>query len=383
MKIVAYLNEINEAPVSDVILATKELSRTGDLNLSELNYFCDKCQQNKVRPILEWDILMTENNFQKSIESLKKIDLTKFYAIRVQDPGAINYILENHPEILIQLLLETGNHNFKSIETWISLLGNSLERVILSIELPKETLKDYLRNLNILGVDSEILGLGKVLLFYTPRSLLSPLVEQKAEKIEVLATGEETPHKNFPVVENKHGTFMYNTKNHFLLDHLKELKEMGLTYLRLDLRFEGAQKVLTLIEKLLKTHDQNVLDEIKGLYPAKIGKGFYRANRTDVLFKKLKNENLSKGQGQYLGDVIDVRKKRLMGIQFKSPDMELFPGDFIEIRTPEGKVKSVQVREMLDSSLNSIDSCSLGKIFFMSHVGGVSVRSRIFKEDKI
>ncbi|RLA65824.1 MAG: hypothetical protein DRQ89_00290 [Epsilonproteobacteria bacterium] len=386
MKIVTYLNKLEELKngfVSDVILAPKELSRTGELNIYELDCFAKKCWRKGVRPILEWDILMTETCFLKSKSFLKKIDLNNFYAIRVQDAGAVNYILENYPEIHIQLVLETANHNFKSIETWIGLLGKRLERVILSIELPKKILKEYLLRLGAMGVRSEILGLGKVLLFYTPRSLLSPLKGSKEGIIEAKATGEDTPHKNFPVMENIHGTFMYNTKDQFLLEHLSELKEMGLSFLRLDLRFEGGLEILSQIEKIIETGEVKLIENIKKLYPRKTGKGFFKANKTDVLFKKLKNKNLEKGHGHYLGDVIDVRKKKLMGIQFKAPNAELSPGDYLEIRTPEGKIKNIQVKEMLDSTLTPLDKVSSGQVFFMSHVGGVSVRSRIFKEDRI
>ena len=389
MKITTYLNkasdlsEFSKDPRSDGSLGAKELSRTGELTVLDLNSWPNKCWGHGIRPILEWDVLMTENNFKKCTQYLEHIHLNHFFAARVQDLGAINYILENHPELKIQLVLETGNHNFKCIETWVNFLGKRLDRVILSIELPQDTLKDYLEKLNALGVRSEILGLGKLLLVYTPRSLLSPLKETKEEKITALATGEETPHKNFPVMENAHGTFMYNTKDQFLLDHILELRDMGLSFLRMDLRFDGYLEVLSKIDKLMRSFDEELVEEIKRVYPRKISKGFYKANKTDVLFKKLKNKNLGKGQGHYLGDVIDVRKKKLMGIQFKALDVEIFPGDYLEIRTPEGKVKNIQIKEMLDSSLNPIEKAFAGKVFFMSHVGGVSVRSRIFKEDRI
>jgi len=389
VKISTYLNKLSDLalykkyPISDVILGAKELSRTGELTLHDLNSWPNKCWDAGIRPILEWDVLMSENSFNKCAEFLKHVHLNHFFAVRVQDPGAINYILENYTELKIQLVLETGNHNFKSIETWVQLLGKRLERVILSIELPKATLKDYLQKLNAMGVRSEILGLGKVLLFYTPRNLLSPLWSGKEEKIEALATGEDTPHRNFPVMENFHGTFMYNTKDQFLLDHLEELSEMGLSFLRLDLRFDGYLEVLPKIGGLFKHFDSELVQRIKKLYPRKISKGFYKANKTDVLFKKLKNKNIGKGQGLYLGDVIDVRKKKLMGIRFNSTNMELHPGDYLEIRTPEGKVKNIQVKELLDSALSPMEKAISGNIFFMAHVGGVSVRSRIFKEDRI
>jgi GH24 family phage-related lysozyme (muramidase) len=49
------------------------------------------------------------------------------------------------------------------------MLGTQLQRIVLSIQLPAETIAAYVR---ALPVECEILGLGKILLFYSERNLL-------------------------------------------------------------------------------------------------------------------------------------------------------------------------------------------------------------------
>jgi len=49
---------------------------------------------------------------------------------------------------------------------------------------------------------------------------LSPLEEKKHlnDALEAYGTSEESPHSGFPIVENRHGTFMFNVKDLSLLE---------------------------------------------------------------------------------------------------------------------------------------------------------------------
>jgi U32 family peptidase len=309
------------------------------------------------------------------LEALEKIDLNLFYAIRVQDPGALNYLVENFPDLKVQMILENGNHNLAAIKNWVALGGQNLERIILSIELPKDILKTYIFELSKLKISAELMGLGPILLFYSPRSLLNPLLEVKKDEVSALVSSAESPHKGFKVVENSHGTFMYNTRDHFILDEIESLREMGLPYLRV----EADPSLLSNISSLIDNFTQEKVDSIKEKYPNKLMKGFFLVNKTDVLFPKLKNYRIARLDENYLGEVVDVHKKKMMGILLKNPKLDLEIFDSIEIKTPEGKSKTLKVLDLKNSSLDKIERAQSGSIVFVPHLGGVSVRSAIFK----
>ena len=96
--------------------------------------------------------------------------MSKFSAIRVQDIGAAEWVRNELPEIPIHFIAETGNHNLTGLLRWHKYFGQQLQRFVLSSELPISTLIIYCRSLT---VPCEILAVGKILLFYTPRKLLS------------------------------------------------------------------------------------------------------------------------------------------------------------------------------------------------------------------
>ncbi len=238
MKVTTYINSIHELSlahdngIDEIILGHKDFSRLGTLDDDGFERLAKESNLLGIKPVFEWDILMTDDVFNKVIKKLNNLDLKNIEIFRVQDPGALNYVFENFSNT-IQLILENGNHNFVGLRQWKDFLGSRLDRLVLSIEIPKDKLTEYITKLDC---PIEILGLGRILLFYSPRNLLSPLVSDKRDFIYAEGESEESPHKGFPIIENKHGTFMFHIKNIFLLENLIELNQMKLSHLRIDLR---------------------------------------------------------------------------------------------------------------------------------------------------
>src|SRR5690606_23250130 len=254
-------------------------------------------------------------------------------AVRVQDPGALNWILSNtsHP---FQFIAENGNHNIRALKGWIELAEGRMERVVLSIELSKDTIAQYTKELPI---PCELLGFGRILLFYTPRPLLSSLVPEKvSQNEEFLALGEseESPHKGFPLIENQHGTFMFHIKEFCLVDYAKDLTDAGLAFFRIDQRF-GSDK-LREVTTLVKNFNEEEFLTFKEEYPQDLMRGFYLVNKTDVLFPKLKNSRLQQREGNYLGEVLEVEKSSHLAIMIKNK-RGLKKTDMLKILHPKGE----------------------------------------------
>ncbi|MBL7665657.1 MAG: U32 family peptidase [Bacteriovoracaceae bacterium] len=360
-----------ENRVMEVILAHKDFSRTGDL--SDISELAQICQQFGIRTVFEWDIIMTENDFQKCAEKFKTFDLKNISAIRVQDPGALEYCL-NHTELPIQLVLENGNHNLVGLKKWRGYVGERLERMVLSIELPEATLKEYIEALD---VPVEILVLGPILLFYSPRKLLSVL---GSDKEEIIASGssEESPHKGFPLIENRHGTFMFHIKDQSLMEYLEDLSQINLAYGRVDLR----QRNFRLLENVarLNAGDKNEITTIKNEYGTELTKGYFHVNKTDVLFPKLKNQRLLPRDDSFLGEVLDVSNKNYFAILMKK-NAALTVGQKIKILSPQGKEIFLTVERVRNSLFEVQQSIESGYLALLDFHSGVLPKSLVFKAE--
>ncbi|MFP5384582.1 MAG: U32 family peptidase [Bacteriovoracia bacterium] len=380
MKLTTYARTLHELSVlkdqglDEVILESRSLSRFGKLTNSEFIALSKRAKELDLRVLMEWDILMTEDVFQLKQADLKEL-LPFADAVRVQDPGAFNWILQN-TDLPFQFIAENGNHNLKALEGWLELGKGRLERLILSIELSKNTIQEYVQKL---PVPCELSGFGRILLFYTPRPLLSSLIPEKLsqnEELAALGESEESPHKGFPIVENQHGTFMFHIKEFCLVDFAKDLSEMGLGYFRIDQRWEEPSK-FTEIVGLVKNFDQERFEAFKRDYSQDLMRGFYLVNKTDVLFPKLKNSRLQKREGDYLGEVLEAEKGSHLAIMVKNP-RGLKKNDGLRILHPKGETFEARIYTLRNLALEEVDEIPAGSIALIQFVGGIWVKSQVF-----
>jgi putative protease len=366
------LNLIKDQGLDEVILGHMDFSRFGKLSTEDFFFFSKRAQELKLRVIFEWDILMTENTFKKL-----KVDLVQFLdhcqSLRVQDPGALEWCLKK-TQLPLQFIAENGNHNLLGLQSWTEYAAGRMERIVLSIELPRHIIEEYTEKLS---VPCELLGLGRILLFYTPRQLLSPLVEAKQsyyQEMSAIGESEESPHKGFPIVENHHGTFMFHIKDFCLLDHLKELKSSKLSHLRIDFRWT-AMELLKDVNALMNTEGET--EAFKEKYPQDLMRGFYLVNKTDVLFPKLKNHRLQNREGDYIGEVIEAEKGSHLAIFIKN-NLGIKKSDKLRIVHPKGEEFEVGIYSLKNLALEEVDLISAGQTAIIQFVGGVWVKSHVF-----
>lgn len=368
------LNLIKDLGMTEVILGHRDFSRFGKLDDKTLPELAARARELGLVVVFEWDILMTENVFQKCIGNLPEF-LPLFDVLRVQDPGALEWGLKNTDKPL-HFIAENGNHNLPALKGWVDYAGPRLHRIVLSLELSRDMIAEYVKSLH---VPCELLGFGRILLFYTPRSLLLPLAPEKfAQNQELAALGEseESPHKGFPIVENRHGTFMFHIKEFCLLDYAADLKEMGLHTMRLDLRWESTE-FLPKLCSLINSFDPESFTTFKESYPQDLMRGFYLVNKTDVLFGKLKNHRLQKREGDYMGEVLEAEKGQHLAIMIKNP-RGLKLGQRLKIVHPLGKLFEVEVRSLRTAGLTEVENLPAQTLALIPFVGGVWAKSQVF-----
>lgn len=388
LKELAILVETKRIDVKDleVIVGTTAISRYSENTVAGLDEMIVINQKYKLPLVLEWDVLQQESLFQKNAELVSRLSLHEFKAIRVQDPGALNFVKEKFPWLKIQLILENGNHNFVGLSRWSEFLGGQLDRLVLSNELSREHLRLYATELK---TDLEVLVFGRILLFYSPRLLLSPIQKEEIKKeaieknIEAFGTSEESPHAGFPLIENRHGTFMFNVKDLYLLEHLEELKALNIKAVRFDLRFDDSfghlENALDLFAGKIKHGD---VATIKAEHPRPMIKGFYNINKTDVLFTKLKNKRIQRQDDNYIGEIVDVEREQQMALLIKSKHLTLTTGDELQLVTPEGKTKTLGVKNFTDTSGAGKTKATTNEVVLLPFISGVVAKTQVYLINK-
>lgn len=340
---IADLDACAAAPgIQEVLLEPRLTARQGTLSPEATQRLAIAARQRGLRPVLVWDILMTEPVMQGMSDRLQTWDLSCFDAIRVGDIGAAAWVQHHWPQMPIHLIAETGNHNREALQGWCELLHPSLERLILSIELPEATLIDYCQQL---PVECEVLGAGPILLFYSPRSLLAAHVPDQDDLDEHPLTAHvafaDSPQRQFPTYETPHGTLMFLDKDQFILDRLANLAAAGLAMVRLDLRHlsrsgEAATGITALCTQL-----QTDPSQLRQTWPRPIQAPFFNANRTTALFPRLKAKAklaAYRNQPHCLAEAIAGESGQYIVWQ---PLQPFTPAQIQTLRTPTGEAVPV------------------------------------------
>jgi U32 family peptidase len=378
-------NKFQKLGFKNFILTSKKISRFGHNTPEEINSLASKIKIHSNSISLEWDSLSTESNFQEDIKILKSIDLKLFSSIRVQDYGAIHYIFKNST-IPIDLILETANHNKSSLHKWQDYLGERLNKVILSNQLTGEEINEFSK---IIKSDIEILTIGPILLFYSPRVLLNNLEETINESF--IVNSLESSHKNFYIHQNHNGTFMFHPKHLFLIDQYTKLQQININYYRYDFRFpkwlhhfqsKNGNSVDLFFKNLdINNLSENNLCELKKQYPFKTISGFFNANKSNIIFKKLKNNYIHKDGQNYIGEVVESYKGKYLAIKVENNNTIIKSKDKLLIKTPDKVDYELNVNFIKDSFLNEYDDNSFinsNGVFLINYMKKISPKSTVY-----
>jgi putative protease len=369
------LQQLVSAGVSEVILSWSPLSRwPTHESLPAMIELCNSARTANLRVVLLWDILMTERQFTHLLPTLEQFPWHLFDAVRCQDYGVLQFVRKKLPSMPIHWIAEVAHQNISALQTLEKELGLQLERICLNLETPVASIENYA---SILQTPLELLAVGPLLLFYTPRTLLSKALSDERDNIECLGNSEETPHRDFLLRQNAHGTFMYHPKDFFILDKIEDAKNAKLQWLRLDGRGLKDTPWPEQLNTVIQLQNNLAGEGLKLHYPRPVMRGYFHQNRSDKLFIHLKNDRLQTRHENMLGNIIDVIKKQSMTLLIDRQGVGLSIGDRLELTTPDGKNKTLTVSKMKNALGESIDRASTGECVVLEHVGGICVKTQV------
>ena len=363
------------AGVSEVLLCWSALARRFHFShQEEVLQAIKHCQRFNLTPVLLWDQLMSEEQKEKCWQSFLQLisPLTikekENLKVRILDPG-IGLGLESRGlPIKVQFIAHNGGHNFAALEGWAQLLAPVLDRVILSPELPIETILDYQKRASF---PLEVTLLSPLLLFYTPRSLLAN--QNPGGETIYRADSEETHHRGFEVRASSHATLMYHHKDFSILDEYHKLLAAGLAAGLIDWTRTKVDFLLA-VDSFFKESSDHL--QLKELYPRPLFRGYALNNRSDVLFSKLKNSRLQARHHNYCGEVLHMESGQSLGVMIKRG--QLRPGDELEFVNPEGKKKALQLTWIKDLDGQNLNLAEANQLVMLPFVPRMTVKSQVF-----
>ena len=280
-------------------------------------------------------------------------------ALIISDPGVFMAARRVLPEVDIHISTQANNTNYGTYQFWH---GLGARRVVSARELSLEEIKE-IRGKIPKDMEIETFVHGAMCISYSGRCLLSNFFTGRDANQGACthpcrwkyALVEETrPGEYMPVYENDRGTFIFNSKDLCMVEHIPELMEAGIDSFKVEGRMKTALYVATVARAYRRAIDdckkgRDVFEQNSGWYKEEIGKCTNREFTTGFFFGKpgsdahiYKSSTYVKDY-TYLGTVDQVDPRGFARIEQRN---KFSVGETIEVMKPDGRNLSVEVREI-------------------------------------
>lgn len=282
-------------------------------------------------------------------EYIKEISTLKPDGVIVSDPGVIEMVKELEPEINIHISTQANNVNWRTVLFWYKL---GAKRVILARELSLDEIRE-IRDKVPEDLELEIFIHGAMCISYSGRCLLSSYLTGRDANLGMCTHPcrwkyylmEETrPGQYFPVFENERGTFIFNSKDLCMLQHIPEIMKTGVTSFKIEGRMKSSYYVATVVKAYRQAIDEYVKNpeayKFKQEWMEEVSKVSHRDFSTGFYFGKPGFADYEYRSSAYIrkydfvGLVLDYNEKDKTALIEQRN--RIFVGDEVEVVPPKG-----------------------------------------------
>mgnify|MGYP001112019338 FL=1 len=282
-------------------------------------------------------------------------------ALIISDPGMFTIAKEELPDIDIHISTQANNTNYMTYQFWWK---QGAKRVVSARELSLNEIKQIREHIPD-EMEIETFMHGAMCISYSGRCLLSSFMagrdanrgacthpcRWKYSIVEESRSGEY-----MPVYENERGTYIFNSKDLCMIEHIPEMLNAGIDSFKIEGRMKTALYVATVartyrlaIDEFIQ--DENLYKKRIPFYKSEISKCTYRQYTTGFFFGKpdentqIYDTNTYIKEYTYLGIVGEQNAQGLYHIEQRN---KFSVGETIEVMRPNGDNILVTVKRITD-----------------------------------
>ncbi|WP_423806125.1 peptidase U32 family protein [Phascolarctobacterium faecium] len=179
-------------------------------------------------------------------------------ALLISDLGVWNVARQTVPEMPLHVSTQANTSNWAAVQAWKAL---GAERVVLARELSLEEIREIGTRTD---VELEAFVHGAMCISYSGRCLLSSYLTGRdgnrgacaqACRWEYSLIEKNRSDEGFDIEEDERGTYVMNSKDLCLIDHIPDLIEAGICSLKIEGRMKSIHYVATVVSVYRKAID--------------------------------------------------------------------------------------------------------------------------------
>ena len=345
-------------------------AKSKNFSLEDMKEGIDFAHAHGVRVYVTSNILAHNQDLEGVREYFKELKVIQPDALIISDPGVFDIAREIIPEIDVHISTQANNTNYGTYNFWYR---QGARRVVTARELSMEEIADIRKHIPD-DLEIETFVHGAMCISYSGRCLLSNYFTGRDANQGACthpcrwkyAIVEETrPGEYMPVYENERGTYIFNSKDLCMIEHIPELIDSGID----SFKIEGRMKTALYVADVARTYRQAIDDYFtspelyeskKVYYMEEISKCTYRQYTTGFFYgpttheSQIYDNNTYVKRYTYLGIVNDIDENGYACMEQRN---KFCVGDEVEIMKPSGENVTVTVKAMLDQYGKETQSC--------------------------
>ena len=294
---------------------------------------------------------------RKYFEELKEI---KPDALIISDPGVFMIAKEVCPDIDRHISTQANNTNYATYNFWYR---QGASRVVSARELSLKEIKEIRERIPE-DLEIETFVHGAMCISYSGRCLLSNYFTGRDAnqgacthpcRWKYAVVEEKRPGEYLPVYENERGTYIFNSKDLCMIEHIPELIDAGIDSFKIEGRMKTALYVATVARTYRKAIDDYQKDpelykKNMPWYLDQISYCTYRQFTTGFFFGKPDHETQIYDNNTYIREytylgIVGAVENGLARIEQRN---KFSVGETIEIMKPDGSNVEAKVLRILN-----------------------------------
>ncbi len=301
-------------------------------------------------------------------EFIKSAYETGIDAVLVSDLGMFAITKEICPDLEIHISTQANNVNYKSACMWHEM---GAKRVVVAREMSFEEIAE-IRKRTPETLELEAFVHGAMCISYSGRCLLSNYMTNRDSnqgacshpcRWNYYLMEEKRPGEYMPVFENERGTFIYNSKDLCMIEHIEDLIKSGIDSLKIEGRVKTEYYLATVVKAYRDAIDTYFEDPENFKFDPKwleeLKKVSHRDYTTGFYYGKPGGNEQNYETSSYIRDyeLIGIvkeydREKKLLSVVQKN---RFFKGTEVEFLRPKGDFVKHKIEYMEDADGNEIE----------------------------
>ena len=341
----------------------------GNFSVPEIEEAMEWLHANNARGYMTINIYPHNGDILPLRDYIGKIRHIPVDAFLVSDPGVMGLIKEQIPDAEIHLSTQANTTNYLTARFWAQ---QGVKRIVCAREMSLEEIKVMRAELPE-DIEIESFIHGAMCISYSGRCLLSNFMAGRDAnrgacthpcRWKYALVEEQRPGQYYPIEEDGYGSYILNSRDLCMIDHIPDLEEAGVYSLKIEGRMKSMYYVATVVTAYRAAIDSYLSDPENYVFDTKYYDELCKASHREFTHGFYYNKPTDKDQNYLTSDY--TRDYSFIGLVRETDETtglttveqrnKFSVGDIVEIFGPYTPYYEETIREMYDEEGNPVQS---------------------------